>query len=483
MNRIHQPLKTLGSAVFAATILALLFAGLSTPAQAQIPNPTEIYDFQGGATDVCYPIGTIVQGRDGYIYGTSENLKYGGGDGCGGASGLGGVFKITPDGAESLFASVPAGFTHCGGGLMLASDGNFYGTCLTGNPATGFGSIFKVTPEGVWSDFYDFTNANGDAYPNFPPIQGVDGNLYGLTGSGSFGSAGTIYKITLTGVYSNLHTFSGGDAYPYYGNLMQASNGNFYGPIASCPSGGGFGCIFEITPKGVYKDLYTFTGTPARSPYSTLIQGSTGLLYGITDSGGSNGQGIIYSLTTSGKLKVVYNINGSVDGNLTSILQATDGNFYGAANTGLDENAGALYELTAKKSVMSVFSLPGGGGDGYQPNPLLQHTNGTLYGTTQSCADGCPDYGTFFSLAIDAKPFVSLQFQSGKEGTSLGIFGQGFQTAPATEVSFNGVTTSFEIVSDTYMTATIPTGATKGYITVVEGKETLQSNIKFTPKK
>jgi hypothetical protein len=76
-----------------------------------------------------------------------------------------------------------------------------------------------------------------------------------------------------------------------------------------------------------------------------------------------------------------------------------------------------------------------------------------------------------------------LQFQSGKEGTSLGIFGQGFQTAPATEVSFNGVTTSFEIVSDTYMTATIPTGATKGYITVVEGKETLQSNIKFTPKK
>ena len=481
MNRIRQQIRTLSPAAFAAAMLALLFAGLSTKAQAQIPNPSELYYFQGGSSDVCYPIGPIAQGRDGNIYGTSENLTYGGGNGCGGANNVGGVFKITPGGGESLFASVPAGFTHCGGGLILASDGNFYGTCLTGNPATGLGSIFKVTPDGVWSDFYDFTNAHGDAYPNFPPIQGVDGNLYGLTGSGSFGSAGTIYKITLSGAYSNLHTFSGGDDYPYDGNLMQASNGNLYGTIESCTEGGGFGCVFEMSTKGVYKDLYVFTGTPTRSPNSTLIQGSTGLLYGITGSGGTYGNGVIYSLTTGGKLKVVYNINASVDGDLDTILQATDGNFYGVACCGLQENAGALYELTAKKSVMSVFSLPGDGADGTQPNPLLQHTNGTLYGTTRSSDPG--DYGTVFSLAINAKPFIALQFQSGTEGTSLGIFGQGFQTGPATEVSFNGKTATFEIVSDTYMTATIPADATKGYVTVTEGNETLQSNIKFTPKK
>ncbi len=483
MNRIHQPLKTFGSAVFAAAALALLFAGLSTPAQAQVPNPTEIYNFQGGGKDVCYPEGNIVQGRDGYLYGTSENFIYGGGSGCGGANGLGGVFRISPKGEETLFASVPAGFDNCGGGLTLASDGNFYGTCIFGNPATGFGSIFKVTPEGAWSDFHDFTNTNGDAYPEFPPIQGVDGNLYGLTGISGQPGAGNIYKITLAGVYTNLHSFTGGDAYPYYGNLVQASNGKLYGTIASCTGGGGYGCVFQITTKGVYKDLYVFTGTPTASPNSTLIQGSNGLLYGITRGGGANGQGVIFSLTAAGKLKVVYNINDSVDGQLTTILQATDGNFYGTANTGLDENAGALYELTAKKSVMSVFSLPGAGQDGYQPNPLLQHTNGALYGTTQTCADGCPDYGTFFSLPINAKPFITLQFQSGTEGTSIGIFGQGFQTSPATEVSFNGKTASFEIVSDTYMTATIPADATKGYVTVTEGSATLQSNIKFTPKK
>ena len=479
MKCIRQQVGNISMAALALTMLVLCFSGFSSPAQAQIPNPNELYNFQGGNTDVCYPTGPVAQGRDGNIYGTSENLIYGGGDGCGGANNVGGIFKITPDGAESLFASVPAGFTHCGGGVTLASDGNLYGTCITGNPTTGLGSIFKVTPAGVWRDFYDFTNAHGDAYPIFPPIQGVDGNLYGLTGSAGFGSSGTIYKITLSGAYSNLHTLSGGDAYPYYGNLLQASNGNFYGTVGSCPSGGGFGCVFEINTKGIYKDIYTFTGTPTRYPNSTLIQGSNGLLYGITGSGGTNGNGVIYSLTTGGKLKVVYNINASVDGDLDTILQATDGNFYGVACCGLQENAGSLYELAAKGDVMSVFSLPGAGTDGTQPNPLLQHTNGALYGTTTASDPGY--YGTFFSIPIAAKPFIALQFQSGKEGTSLGIFGQGFQTGPATAVSFNGTPASFTVVSDTYLTAKVPSGATKGYVTVTEGETTLQSNIEFKP--
>jgi hypothetical protein len=88
----------------------------------------------------------------------------------------------------------------------------------------------------------------------------------------------------------------------------------------------------------------------------------------------------------------------------------------------------------------------------------------------------------FYSLNTGLKPFVSLQFPLGTEGTLLGIFGQGFLTGPATAVSFNGKAATFTVASDTYMTATIPSGASKGYVTVAEPSGTLQSNIKFTPK-
>jgi hypothetical protein len=95
---------------------------------------------------------------------------------------------------------------------------------------------------------------------------------------------------------------------------------------------------------------------------------------------------------------------------------------------------------------------------------------------------GVENEGTFYSLNTGLKPFVILQFPLGTEGTSLGIYGQGFVTGPATAVSFNGTAASFTVASDTYMTATIPTGATKGYVTVSEPSATLKSNRIFTPK-
>jgi IPT/TIG domain len=88
--------------------------------------------------------------------------------------------------------------------------------------------------------------------------------------------------------------------------------------------------------------------------------------------------------------------------------------------------------------------------------------------------------GTFYRLNTGLAPFVSLQFPFGIEGTSLGIFGQGF--SGATAVAFDGTPASFTVVSDTYLTAIIPASA-KGYVTVTEGSGTLKSTIKFTPKK
>ena len=167
MKSNHHQGKRSGVIAMVLTMLAVLviFAG-AVPAQAQ--TPTVLHSFNDGTQDACAPRGNIVQGRDGNMYG--------GGAACGaGGSGGGAIYKISPAGVESVFFNFPQGWTNCGGaGLTLGNDGNFYSVCEGGNPATGMGSIFRLTPAGVFTDLHDFTGANGDSLPVYPPTQGVD---------------------------------------------------------------------------------------------------------------------------------------------------------------------------------------------------------------------------------------------------------------------------------------------------------------------
>lgn len=468
MNCIRRQVHNPRMAAIALTMLALLFtfAGSSVPAQAQIPTPTLLYYFQGPPTDVCQALvdthlwGPLVQGRDGNLYGADDS--------CGTARNTGGVFKITPAGAESVLVNFPANFNGCIGGLTLASDGNFYGSCVSGNPATGLGSLYRVTPAGVFTDLYDFTGANSDAAPYFAPIQATDGNLYGTT-SGN-GGAGNVYRLTLAGVYTNLHTFSGGDSLPF-GTLVQATDGNLYGTLQDCALTGNRGCAYKISTKGVYKEFYGFVDATGSSPYSGLIQGTNGKLYGSTDGGGTNNGGVIYSLTTAGKITVLHNIDSATDGYQPSIIQATDGNFYGGAWGGALGNQGGLYELTSK-NVFSAFLLSQS--ENQPVNPLIQHTNGLLYGTTSTSFGTGNDFGTVFSLDIGAKPFVNLASLSGKQGATVAVFGQGFTSGSV--VKFGGVPSeAVTLTGSTYLTATVPAGALTGTVTVTEGSATLTS--------
>jgi hypothetical protein len=113
---------------------------------------------------------------------------------------------------------------------------------------------------------------------------------------------------------------------------------------------------------------------------------------------------------------------------------------------------------------------------------LLQHTNGILYGDTYQGGTSIPacgnvGCGVFYSWAAGLKPFVSLVSTSGKVGKTIEILGQGFTGTSG--VSFNGVAASFTVVSDTYLTAVVPTGATTGSVTVTTPGGTLTSNKTF----
>lgn len=70
-----------------------------------------------------------------------------------------------------------------------------------------------------------------------------------------------------------------------------------------------------------------------------------------------------------------------------------------------------------------------------------------------------------YSFDIRVGPFVRPVPSSGRVGQTGGILGQGF--TGTTSVSLNGTPASFTVESNTYIRATVPTGATSGYVTVV----------------
>jgi uncharacterized repeat protein (TIGR03803 family) len=241
----------------------------------------------------------LVQGTDGYFYGT----------GGGGAKGFGTVFKITPAGVETVLYSFSGnttsytlgGTTDGGapsGALVQGSDGNFYGTTMSGG-ADDAGTVYKITPAGVETVLYSFNIASGLSGPAGALIEGSDGNFYGTTAPG-IGQGGAVFKITPGGVVTVLYVFQSGanKIYPS-GPLIKGSDGNFYGTAqwwdgsdASLPQNG---AVFMVTPTGVETTLHTFTGGADGSLPNSLIQGSGGNFYGTTYEGGASNQGTVFT--------------------------------------------------------------------------------------------------------------------------------------------------------------------------------------------
>jgi len=374
------------------------------------------------------------------------------------------------------------------GGLTLGTDGNFYGTTYNGgfgNPR--YGTVFKMTSSGGLVTLYSFTDDKDGATPFSPPVEGTDGNFYGTTSpwNGAAGS-GAIYKITPSGNFTVLHQFNGTDGAIAVAPLTLGTDGNFYGTtIYGGPNGNGN--VFRITPSGSLTILYNLDNTQGDGefPIGRLIQGSDGNFYGTTVDGGAYGFGVVFKITPAGNFIVLYNMNGTTDGSApyAGLVQATDGNFYGAnanggtPSTNCPNGCGTIFKITPGGvfSVLYNFDLT----TGQLPySTLFQHTNGLIYGMTQLGGTGNPGpycsagiCGVVYSLNIGAAPFVTFVVSAAKVGGTAEILGEGF--------TFKGTAASFTVVSDTYVTATVPTGATTGSVTVTTPGGTLTSNVPF----
>jgi len=473
---------------FAPALLVLAIVALTIPA-AYSQTFSVLYNFGTNAGDPMQPqwAGVVAQGRDGNLYSTTAP---------GGTNNVGAMFKITPSGILTVpynfDATAPFPFSPLSG-LTLGTDGNFYGTSYVGGTSDG-GTVFKITASGMATVLHSFSGSDG-SQPYAPPIQGTDGNFYGTTEQGGTnGVFGTVYKITPSGQFTSLYSFDNTHGSGPYAPLVQGTDGSFYGTTYQGGSNGA-GVVYKITASGKLMVIYNFEGTHGTGPLSPLVQGSDGNFYGTTYDGGSKGYGVVFRITPSGRLAVLHNINGTTDGNfpVAGLVQATDGNFYGSTNQGGSANCnsgcGTIFKISPISpyvyKVLYNFDLTTG------QNPdvtLVQHTNGILYGDTQSggigsvnpCTSGT--CGVFYSLSIGATPFASLIITSGKVGKSVEILGQGF--TGTTGVSFNGTAASFKVVSDTYLTATVPNGANTGSVAVTTPGGTLTSNkiFRVTPQ-
>lgn len=350
-----------------------------------------LYCFGSSSTDALGPDGALVQVSDGSFYGTTS----GGGIGGGPANvrglypGNGTVFKITPMGEETvvhLFGAVSGDGVNPHT-LIQGSDGNLYGTTALGG-ANNSGTVFKLTTEGVETILYSFTGDPDGAVP-VALVEGSDGNFYGTTVVGGASNNGTFFNVTPEGVETVLRSFgssSFGDEPE--GQLIQASDGNFYGTTNYDT---GSGLFFKITPDGVETILQSLSNPVA------LIQGSDGNFYGTTGQGGPSNAGTAFKLTPEGIETILHFFTGGNDGAGPSLglVQGSDGNFYGTTHSA----GGTIFELTPKGVFTGLYTFPESGA-GFPSSQLAQGNDGNLYGTTFSGGGGAIQAGCFFRFVL-----------------------------------------------------------------------------------
>ncbi len=353
---------------------------------------TTIYNFAGA--NGSHPYAGLLLAGDGNFYGTTVQ---------GGTHSAGSVFKITPSGTLTTLHSFNGsdGLTPYAG-LVLGNDGNFYGTTNNGGYHS-IGEVFKITPGGTLTvlHFFDYDYGDG-GYPG-GLVLGRDGNLYGTTTlGGDFPDNGTFFVVSRDGnTFATLYYFESSiGKNPGPGTaLVLGRDGNFYG---TAPAGGAnaAGTVFKITPGGTPTLLYSFCSqlncTDGASPSAPLLLASDGNFYGTTYGGGNYQFGTVFKITPSGALTTLHSFDRTYGRNpLGALIQAHDGNFYGTTTAGGAHDAGTIFQMTPAGVLTSIYSF--NTSDGATPDAgLVQGTDGKFYGTTYS--GGANNLGTVFRL-------------------------------------------------------------------------------------
>lgn len=387
--------------------------GAPGASSSMVRPPTEytsLYSFQGK------PDGETPEARvipfDNVLYGTTSA----GGTKCA-RFGCGTVFKITYDGRETVlhrFQGVPDGAQPLA--ELVASGQELYGTTNNGGvlctshkrSLAGCGTVFAIGTSGTERVLHSFTGVPDGAYAQ-GPLTMVSGRFYGTTINGGRTCAedtdgcGTVYSIDSSGKERVLYRFAGKpDGATPNGNLVFLG-GTLYGTTLQ---GGAYGegTVFAVTSSGSERVVYSSKGPPdMRSPSGLVVL--NGVLYG-SSGGGRRLEGAVYAVTTGGNERVLHSFYAFANGdNPFGRLIAVNGLLFGTTSYGgRGSEAGLVYAMSTAGKLRVLYRFKGEP-DGIEPYAGVIDAKGMLYGTAASGGSGChyqscqDGYGTVFRLS------------------------------------------------------------------------------------
>ena len=456
-----------------AHAIAYLFCTFSLAMCTQAQTVTALASFDGPVAE--FPA-SPVQATDGNFYGVAT----------GGIHGVGVMYRMTPDGSLSTAHSFCTQKPLCADGKdvlvgpILGSDGNLYGATSYGG-SSDTGVIYRMSPDGEFTVIHNIcpTNTCPDGTDISWLTEGSDGNFYGATADKGSHNDGEVFRVSPSGEFRVLHNFCSladcADGGLASSPPIEGIDGNFYGVARG---GGGLqgGVMYEITSSGTYSVIHNFCdysddNCSGAQPLS-LVQDVSGNFFGVTTFAGAHGVGSLFEVTANHQYKVLHSFDLISGTPLPGLTPGSDGNIYGKA-VGSRANGGTIFSVTPSGAYTRVYSLSNDCvvGCGLFWGPLFQGTDGRFYAGTTS--GGSNNDGTVFALDNGLGAIVKTAPTVGKVGRSVLILGNGL--IGASNVTFNGVPATFTVESDIYLKATVPLGATSGTVSVVTPLGTLSS--------
>jgi uncharacterized repeat protein (TIGR03803 family) len=298
--------------------------------------------------------------------------------------------------------------------------GDLYGTTTQGG-ASNAGTVYKIAPDGTETVLHSFEGGAKGASPwGGVTIDARTGDLYGTTWGDDIYYDGTsiLYRLQRDGTFNVLHVFDDvNDGYGPIGTLIRCPGGTYCGVAQSGAVGGECGTIFKYG-GGKFAVLHTFdpyTPPDGCYPSGRLIEDRAGNLYGVTEYGGANNNGTIYRLAFDGTFTVLYSFTGGDDGlnPVGGLARDRDGNLYGTTQGPQYPACGTVFVLSPNGALTTLHSFAGVP-DGCVPKGDVVKIGNHLYVTT--IAGGGANNGAVIKLSLDGTETILHSFAGVADG-------------------------------------------------------------------
>lgn len=360
------------------------------------------------------PSGKLVVGPSGNLYGMTSSKLF--------------EYNIPTDNITILHNFLATTGSSPYGSPFFANNGKIYGLTRGGGTAN-MGVIFEYDlPTSTYTKKFDFTNING-TMPFADFIQASNGKLYALTQYGGLNNLGTLFEYDITtSTFLKLRDFTSASGGRPQGTLLEES-GKLYG-LNSTSGPATWGTLFEYNiATTTYSVRANFNnGANGGSPLGSLMKASNGKLYGLTNGGGTNNNGVIFEFdmaTNTFVKKMDLGVLTTGTKPYGSFMQASNGKLYASTFFGGKNNAGTIFEYNFTTNTASIIVHLGG--DAKTPRGTLLHaSNNKLYGMTAS--GGADNNGVIYEY--DHLTNVYTKKFDFVTSTGTGPYGSLIETSP-----------------------------------------------------